>query len=62
MVKTILNIAKNLGLSIVAEGVETKLQKDFLTEVECDILQGFHFSKPIDKGDFEQYLLNSLAK
>lgn len=62
MVKTILNIAKNLGLSIVAEGVETKLQKDFLTEVECDILQGFHFSKPVDKNDFEQYLLDSLAK
>ena len=56
MVKTILNIAKNLGLSIVAEGVETQSQKDFLIEAECDILQGFLFTKPINKEEFELYL------
>jgi diguanylate cyclase (GGDEF)-like protein len=55
MVKTILNIAKNLNLSIVAEGVESKLQKEFLIEEKCDILQGYHFSKPIDKDSFEEY-------
>ena len=55
MVKTILNIAKNLNLSIVAEGVETQLQKEFLIEEKCDVLQGYHFSKPIDKNEFEKY-------
>jgi len=56
IVKTILNIAKNLGLNIVAEGVETKYQKDFLSYEKCDILQGYHFSKPINKVEFEKYI------
>ena len=56
MVKTILNIAENLDLSVVAEGVETQTQKDFLVKENCDILQGYLFSKPIDKDEFEEYL------
>ena len=56
MIKTILNIAKNFGLSIVAEGVETQMQKDFLIKEKCDILQGYYFLKPVDKVDFEKYL------
>ncbi|MDF1881073.1 EAL domain-containing protein [Sulfurimonas sp. MAG313] len=56
MVKTILNIAKNLDLSIVAEGVETQAQKDFLIKEDCDILQGFLFAKPINKDEFEDYI------
>lgn len=55
MVKTILNIAKNLNLKIVAEGVETELQKEFLIKEHCDILQGYHFSKPLTKDMFEEY-------
>ncbi|MDT8338104.1 MAG: EAL domain-containing protein, partial [Sulfurimonas sp.] len=55
MVKTILNIAKNLNLKIVAEGVETELQKEFLIKERCDILQGYHFSKPLTKDMFEEY-------
>ena len=58
IVKTILNIAKNLGLKVVAEGVESKAQKDFLIDHNCDILQGYYFSKPIDKENFEDYMLN----
>ena len=56
MVKTILNIAKNLNLTVVAEGIEEVSQKDFLTEEKCDILQGYYFSRPIDKNEFEKYL------
>ncbi|MGE4397827.1 MAG: putative bifunctional diguanylate cyclase/phosphodiesterase, partial [Sulfurimonas sp.] len=55
MVKTILNIAKNLNLKIVAEGVETQQQKEFLIKEECNILQGYHFSKPLTKNMFEEY-------
>ena len=54
LVKTILNIAKNLNLKIVAEGVETEHQRDFLLKNECDILQGYHFAKPIKKEAFEE--------
>ena len=57
LVKTILNIAKNLGLSVVAEGVETQIQKNFLISEECDMLQGYHFSKPLSKEKFEEYVL-----
>ena len=55
MVKTILNIAKNLNLDIVAEGVETIEQKEFLLEEKCDILQGYYFSHPLSIEDFEEY-------
>ena len=56
MVKTILNIAKNLNLTIVAEGIEEVSQRDFLIKEECDILQGYYFSRPINKDTFEKYI------
>ena len=56
MVKTILTIAKSLDISTVAEGVETQKQKDFLIKENCDILQGYHYSKPISKDEFEDFL------
>lgn len=56
MVRTILNIAKNLNLSVVAEGVEELAQKEFLLKENCDILQGYYFSKPVSKEEFEKYL------
>ncbi|TVT35270.1 MAG: EAL domain-containing protein [Marinobacter vinifirmus] len=40
-------MAHSLGLSVVAEGVETREQLDLLEELGCDIAQGFYFSKPI---------------
>lgn len=40
-------LAHNLGLTVVAEGVETAAQRDFLTMHRCDYLQGFFFSKPL---------------
>jgi sensor c-di-GMP phosphodiesterase-like protein len=62
MVKTILNIAKNLNLSIVAEGVETEAQRDFLIKENCDILQGYHFSKPLDRENFQEYIAQKIKK
>jgi EAL domain-containing protein (putative c-di-GMP-specific phosphodiesterase class I) len=40
-------LAHNLGLKVVAEGVETTAQRDFLAEHRCDYLQGYLFSKPL---------------
>ncbi|WP_428610187.1 EAL domain-containing protein [Sedimenticola sp.] len=40
-------LAHNLGLKVVAEGVETPAQRDFLTKYRCDYLQGYLFSKPL---------------
>jgi diguanylate cyclase (GGDEF)-like protein/PAS domain S-box-containing protein len=42
-----IGLAHSLGLSVVAEGVETAAQYDFLRDRECDLLQGFLFSRPV---------------
>lgn len=44
----IIAICKNLNLTVVAEGMQTKRQLDFLKRYKCDEVQGFYFSKPID--------------
>ncbi|MDX2441272.1 MAG: EAL domain-containing protein [Desulfobacterales bacterium] len=48
IVKTILNLCKNLGLGVVAEGVETETQLNILKQLKCEKIQGFYFSKPLD--------------
>jgi len=59
MIKTIIFIAKNFDLKIVAEGIETKEQLDFLVAHECDMYQGFYFENAMSKSEFEdKYLLN----
>ncbi|MCK9454907.1 MAG: bifunctional diguanylate cyclase/phosphodiesterase [Sulfurimonas sp.] len=62
LVRTIVNIAKNLNLKIVAEGVESELQNEFLLRENCDIFQGYYFSKPLSKSGFEEYLAANLKK
>lgn len=47
IVKTILGMAKNLNLRVVAEGVETKKQKDFLEQEGCALFQGFLLGRPM---------------
>ncbi len=55
MVEIIINMAKTFGLEVVAEGVETSSQLEFLMEHNCEILQGYLFSKPLSKEAFEAY-------
>lgn len=50
--QAIITMGKNLRLTVVAEGVETQDQKDFLRGLICDEMQGFHFSKPIAPDQF----------
>lgn len=57
MVDTILHIAKIFDLTVVAEGVETEVQKNFLFEHGCKIFQGSLYSKPLPKDEFEQFYL-----
>jgi diguanylate cyclase (GGDEF)-like protein/PAS domain S-box-containing protein len=58
MVATIVTIAHNLGMQVVAEGVETNQQLIFLSGLHCEQLQGYLYSKPLPKSDFQKYLLS----
>ncbi len=57
MIRLVMDIAKTLEMEVVAEGVEEKTQVDFLRSVNCDIIQGYYFSKPLSEEDFIQLLL-----
>ncbi|MFU8785008.1 EAL domain-containing protein [Aliidiomarina sp.] len=46
IVQGLITMAHHLGLAVVAEGVETKEQGEFLKNIECDLLQGFYFARP----------------
>jgi len=56
MIQNIVAIGKNLELAIVAEGVETKEQKDMLISYGCDHFQGYYFSHPLKKEDLLPFL------
>ena len=51
--KTIIALSKNMGLSVIAEGVETQEQKDFLLQNGCQYMQGYYYSKPVLAADIE---------
>ena len=53
--KTIVALAKALGLGIIAEGVETESQLDFLVSVGCNAYQGYFFSRPLPLEGFEEF-------
>ena len=53
VVKYTISMAKQLDLNVIAEGVETENQAQFLQEAGCDMAQGFFFSKPMPVKDFE---------
>ena len=54
MISTIISIAKNFDLNIVAEGVETFDQLAFLSKIECDVFQGFYFEEALPQITFEE--------
>lgn len=53
--RTIMSMAHNLGLGVIAEGVETKEQLDFLQQIQCEEIQGFYFSKPLPVKELVQF-------
>ena len=55
MIDTIVTIARNLSLSTVAEGVETEQQKEFMKQMNCDVIQGYLYSKPLSAQEFSKF-------
>lgn len=53
--KTIVALAKNLRMDVIAEGVETAGQRDFLVDIGCHAYQGYFFSRPLSLQDFENF-------
>ncbi len=56
IVLSIIGLAHNMRMKVIAEGVETEAQRDFLTEHGCDLLQGYLFSKPVPASQFAALL------
>lgn len=56
IVRTIIQLAAELNLSVVAEGVETEHQRDFLVANGCDVIQGYLFSRPVSADKFASLL------
>jgi EAL domain-containing protein (putative c-di-GMP-specific phosphodiesterase class I) len=59
IVRAIVNLAQNLGMSVVAEGVETSRQMRILTKLGCEDGQGYYFSRPVPAGVAEVILASS---
>lgn len=62
VVSNIINMAKELNIKTIAEGVETLDSAEFLTRAGCDIVQGFVFEKPMPSADFSRLLLDMEGK
>lgn len=56
MVQSILGLANNLGMTAIAEGVETQAQLDQLRILNCPLAQGYYFSKPLPADEAEQFI------
>lgn len=54
IVREVIQLVRSLDMCVVAEGVEKKEQVDFLTELGCDMIQGFYFAKPMPVVEFEE--------
>lgn len=56
IIKTIIELAKNLSIDVIAEGVETSEQASFLSSLRCDEVQGFLYSRPLPQVEVEKLL------
>lgn len=57
VLESIIKLCKNIDMKVIIEGVETKKQVEFLKNNNCDLLQGYYYSKPIPVSDYEKKYL-----
>ncbi|SHJ81113.1 EAL domain-containing protein [Hespellia stercorisuis] len=58
IIASVVRMAKWLKLSVIAEGVETKEQAEFLRSIGCSRIQGYYYTKPLTREDFQELLVN----
>ena len=58
IIRTILALGKNLALNVIAEGVETEVQRKHLADYGCEVFQGYLFGRPVPANEFKQSQLN----
>lgn len=58
MIRNVVNMINELGMSALAEGIETKEQEEFLKAVSCNVVQGYLYDKPLPKDVFVERLMN----
>lgn len=56
ILQMIVALSKSLGMPVIAEGVETKSQADYLSTIGCENIQGYYYAKPMKQAEYEQYL------
>jgi len=56
VIRAILSLAHSLGMKVIAEGVETVAQREFLLSIGCNEMQGYFFSKPVAPAEIEQLM------
>ena len=62
IVTSIIAMAHNLGLEVTAEGVENAEQLTFLSEHGCDMVQGYHLSRPLPAAEIERFLGDAMME
>ena len=62
MVRLILDLAREMKIPVIAEGVEDKIELMMLKEMGCDIVQGYYFSRPLPTSDFKDLLNKEIEK
>ena len=62
IISGLVRMIKSLGSGVVAEGVETAEQAEFLSGIGCDLAQGYLFSRPLPPQEFEKRLLEERDK
>lgn len=61
VISTVVDLAKNLDMQVISEGVETVEQVDFLQDIKCHMVQGYFFAKPMPIKEFEELWTKDLA-
>ncbi|MDD6043540.1 MAG: EAL domain-containing protein [Eubacteriaceae bacterium] len=62
IVGSVIHMARNLGIAVLTEGVETEAQAEHISNMGCSLMQGFYFSKPLPVSEFEQLLMEERLK